>query len=218
MSSAVGKSNQRREQILIKAMEMFGQVGYRGASLRDIATRVGMTHPGLLYHFQSKAELLEAVLARWDQRDLAYYKILESSDPMKQIEGLLANIAANINTRGMVELFVTLAGEATDPSHPAHDYFWQRYCGWLARTEQVIWALKAEEKLSKEVNPAILAREFVALMEGLQMQWLYFPDEVDVVRILCDHVNEFLIEPIDCSLDFYALAREYAQQAEAGEP
>ena len=57
------KGDRRRTQIMDAAVKLFGEVGYRSTSLRDIATRVGITHPGLLYHFNSKEDLLLAVLA-----------------------------------------------------------------------------------------------------------------------------------------------------------
>ena len=61
-----------REHILATATAMFGESGYRGASLRDIAARCGLTHPGLLYHFPTKAGLLEAVLQRRDESDASH--------------------------------------------------------------------------------------------------------------------------------------------------
>ena len=51
-----------RELVLDAALEMFVEQGYRATSVRDIAARCGMTHPGLLYHFPSKAALLMACL------------------------------------------------------------------------------------------------------------------------------------------------------------
>ncbi|MCZ9341172.1 TetR/AcrR family transcriptional regulator, partial [Streptomyces sp. TRM76130] len=56
----------RREQILAVATEMFGDSGFRGVALADIAARVGISQPGLLHHFKSKEELLIAALERRD--------------------------------------------------------------------------------------------------------------------------------------------------------
>ena len=51
-----------RKAILEAALDVFAERGYRGTSLTEIATRVGMTQPGLLHHFGTKADLhLEVV-------------------------------------------------------------------------------------------------------------------------------------------------------------
>lgn len=56
---------ERREQILDAACVVFGQKGYAGASMRDIAREVGVTE-GLLYHyFSGKQELMHAC---WRER------------------------------------------------------------------------------------------------------------------------------------------------------
>nr|MYU47886.1 TetR family transcriptional regulator [Streptomyces sp. SID7803] len=63
------KGRAKREEILDQAMAMFGEAGYRGASLRVIATRCGISHPGLLHHFPTKESLLLAVLEHRDAVD-----------------------------------------------------------------------------------------------------------------------------------------------------
>ena len=63
------KGRATREEILDAAMQLFGEVGYHTASLREVASRVGISHPGLLHHFSSKAVLLAAVLERRDEVD-----------------------------------------------------------------------------------------------------------------------------------------------------
>lgn len=55
---------ERREEVLDGASEMFAEHGYDGASLRDIAAHVGISHPGMLHHFASKEILLNAVIDR----------------------------------------------------------------------------------------------------------------------------------------------------------
>ena len=58
------KSAERRRQIVDAAFELFAAHGYRGASLQDVADRVGLSQTGLLHYFPSKRELLIAVLAK----------------------------------------------------------------------------------------------------------------------------------------------------------
>lgn len=54
----------RREHILEAATRLFAEKGYEGASMSDLADRVGLRKASLFHHFASKEELREAVLAR----------------------------------------------------------------------------------------------------------------------------------------------------------
>ncbi|MGI5132481.1 TetR/AcrR family transcriptional regulator [Pseudonocardia sp. CA-107938] len=55
---------QRREQILAAATEAFARSGFAGTGLDDIAAEAGVTRVILYRHFDSKADLYRAVLAR----------------------------------------------------------------------------------------------------------------------------------------------------------
>ncbi len=46
-----------REQVLHAALECFGAFGFEGTSTRAVAERAGVSHPLLLYHFESKEQL-----------------------------------------------------------------------------------------------------------------------------------------------------------------
>ncbi|MGW0605164.1 TetR/AcrR family transcriptional regulator [Streptomyces sp. NPDC002644] len=48
--------------ILVHAMEAFNEQGYHGTSVRDIASRVGVTVPSLYYHYENKQALLATLL------------------------------------------------------------------------------------------------------------------------------------------------------------
>lgn len=53
-----------RERILLAAEEELGRTGIAAARLEDIAAAAGIKKPSLLYHFESKDILYEAVLVR----------------------------------------------------------------------------------------------------------------------------------------------------------
>ena len=59
---------QRRTTIVEEAIRRFGQDGYKGASLDQIAQAVGVRKQTLLYYIPSKDALLEACLAAAGQR------------------------------------------------------------------------------------------------------------------------------------------------------
>jgi len=63
LSDAVGgRATDTRTRILDAAVSLFGEYGYAGTSVRDIAERLGLTKAALYYHFPSKETILDALL------------------------------------------------------------------------------------------------------------------------------------------------------------
>jgi AcrR family transcriptional regulator len=53
---------EKHREVLREAMRLFAERGFRGASLRELARRVGMQQPSLYHYFRSKDELVEQIL------------------------------------------------------------------------------------------------------------------------------------------------------------
>jgi AcrR family transcriptional regulator len=60
----VARKEQTRERVLEVAARQFRERGYAGVSLRSIAEEAGMQAGSLYYHFESKEDLVVAVLDR----------------------------------------------------------------------------------------------------------------------------------------------------------
>lgn len=190
------KGDRRRENILTAAVELFAVQGYRQTSLRDIAERVGITHPGLLYHFGTKQELLAAVLSRRDQTNEQVFALGSQAGPREQLRRLLELAAHNATSPGIIELFATLSAEASDPEHPAHDFFAERYRRVVAANQAIFDELAARSELAEGVEVRNLGAALTALWDGLQVQWLYHPDSFEVSEVLRSHLNGLLRTPL----------------------
>src|SRR4051794_40638055 len=123
---AYAKTAARRAAIIDAARQSFVEHGYEAASLRDIARRAGISLPGLLHHFDDKAQLLHEVLR---QRDVAGRA---RSEELRAAGQSIASAVAQLQTERqhdpqLLRLWATLAPAASRPDHPAHDYFVDRY-------------------------------------------------------------------------------------------
>lgn len=179
---------ERLRQIMEISSTLIAERGYWGLSMQDVADRCGLTVPGVLRHVGSKTGLLIAVLAHRDLEDARSLReqlgVGEDEVPDEWSEGgpdgvdlrqlCLATMHRNAEQPEIVHLFAVLEAESLTPSHPAHDYF-------AKRQRQ---ALAAFTTLAKGVTdrPEILARHIMAMMDGLQIQWLRAPETVDLVR------------------------------------
>ncbi len=186
----------RRDKIIDAAIEQFGEVGYRAAGLRDIAASAGITHPGLLYHFGSKDELLAAVLKYRDDQQGAMITAVQPT-PDAVLDALYALAEQNTAEVRIVEMFATLSAEATDPNHPAHEYFRARYADVRRRFTALAQVLVDAGWTRPGLSADVAATNIIALMDGLQLQWLYDPGAIDMVAQLDCFVRSVVLKSPD---------------------
>ncbi|WP_330332590.1 TetR/AcrR family transcriptional regulator [Streptomyces sp. NBC_00536] len=183
---AVGDA--RRRKILDTAVEHFARWGFHASSLARIAHDCGITQGGLLHHFRSKEDLLLGVLAQSERHDVErLFADLggegegEGGDAVARYFATVVTLAAE-NTRrpGIVRMFQTLVGESGNPGHPAHAYFTERYARVLGRTVALLEGGVARGELRPGTDCEAAGRETLAVMDGLQIQWILAPEGVDM--------------------------------------
>ncbi|GAB3646812.1 TetR/AcrR family transcriptional regulator [Glycomyces tarimensis] len=168
----------RREEILRAAIEVIAERGFRGSSLAAVADKVGLTQQGLLHYFPTKDELLIAVLKQRDEWDTGGEpEAVEQTWRMPNLDSL---VQANAARPELIRTFSALLGESVTEDHPAGDYFRDRYRSARHDMESVLrreWG----ERTPSGLTPAEAAPLLVAIMDGLQFQWLHEPEAVDLV-------------------------------------
>ncbi|WP_086843327.1 TetR/AcrR family transcriptional regulator [Amycolatopsis kentuckyensis] len=195
MTGGYLKGRIRREDIITAAAAAYGELGYHGSSLREIAKRVGISHAGLLYYFPTKEALLAAVLERRDAED-SEREQLTVPPGLEVLRHFVALAEHNVRHPGIVDLYSRLAAEAVAPDHPAHEYFVRHYRAARDGVHESFEALAARGELRDGVEPALAALTFIALMDGLQVQWLTVPGDVDLVGSLRFYLQNLLTVPL----------------------
>lgn len=175
---AVG--DERRVRILDAAVEHFAQWGFHASSLARIAKDVGITQGGLLHHFRSKERLLVAVLERSEEQDVEKFFTTEASSAVECFTTLVGLTAHNAARPGRVKMFNVLLAEAGNPGHPAHAYFTRRNTEVLDNISRSLRRGLDSGELKPETDSRAVAREVVAVMDGLQLQWALDPHGVDM--------------------------------------
>ena len=182
------KGIKRREEIVRSASAVFAEFGYVGGSLRAIASSVGVTPATLVQYFGSKEGLLEAVLDAWTaQTHELYTKDLHG---LRYFRSLPELMSFHVNHRGLIELFLTMAAEASSPVHPARAFVQQRYGQIFERFSQHLReSRESGETALTEHEIATESRLLIATMDGLELQWLIDPT-VDLRGLFDEYLDQ----------------------------
>ena len=172
-----------RARIIAAADRAFAATGYEGTSLARVAESVGLSPPGLLHHFPSKRALLMAVIEHRDAVDGARTGLSGQVEGLAALDALMELMEHNATVRGLVQSFTVLTGESAAEDHPARSYFTRRYA--RIRGELAGALLRGVERgeVREGVDALAVASEVFAVMDGLELQWLHAPDQVDMVRL-----------------------------------
>jgi AcrR family transcriptional regulator len=169
-ASLLARGEDRKQRILAVAQRMLTRKGWRNTTLGEIAREAGVTPAGLLHHFESKEQLLHAVL---DARD-AYDQ--EGVDPAGDVIEQLERMAARFREAPeLIGTFAVLRMENLDPGSLLHDRFLKRYQISVELTAECIRRGQRAGRYRPDVDPAVKALEIVAFLNGIETSWLLAP-------------------------------------------
>lgn len=95
----VKEAEERRNEILDVADELFRKKGFDGTSTNDILDIVGIARGTLYYHFKSKLEILDALVERYSERLLKNAQLIATEKEIPVNERLV-RVIKSLNISG----------------------------------------------------------------------------------------------------------------------
>jgi AcrR family transcriptional regulator len=186
-----------REAILDAALDVFAEKGFYGASLKELAGRVGIRDSAIYHYFESKEALLDAMMAERTRLRTGYEDALDA--PITDVRAMLTRVAKVI-----IEQLSRPEGQKIHRVYMSDGLrlHSEKRINLLAslvkdRPLKVLMERLAREGWVRPVPPEILILEFLAPLNSLNVIRMLEPNHpffakgaAEFIRI---HVDHFLL-------------------------
>ena len=189
-ATLLAKGEDRRQRILGVAERLLARNGWRTTSLAQIAREAGVTSAGLLHHFESKEQLLNAVLDARDEDDGAHADYL-SGDLITELRRVPERFE---RAPELIGTFTVLLVENIAPDAPLHDRMHQRYRAAIDIITNIVERGQRDGQYRQDIDAATKAVEILAFINGMETLWLLDPSIplMDVFKGYADSLSRDL--------------------------
>jgi AcrR family transcriptional regulator len=161
------------DEVLDRALQVFWQHGYEGASVSDLCHAMGINPPSLYAAFGNKEGLFRQVLDRYVAQRAAFWdEALAAPNPRDMVERLLRGtvdfLTAACNPPGC--LLVRGALACSDMAQDVHNDLVARRNAAQASLEQRLETAKRAGALPPDLDPGDLARYIATVLDGLSVR------------------------------------------------
>jgi TetR/AcrR family acrAB operon transcriptional repressor len=169
-----------RKKLLAVALSVFSIKGYSVTTLEDIAHEAGVTRGAIYWHFKGKAEIYNSLLHEFSQRiQIITQQAISEGGSFKEVLQrvfilLLTNLEDDKDLRAIMEmtLFKTAVSLELEPGRKEQVESSRALITGITQAMQK--GIDAGE-LRNDLDPADMARSFLALQNGIIYQWLADP-------------------------------------------
>jgi len=157
------KAGDRKNQILVAAMELFSEHGFHGSRTRDLARRAGVSEALLFRHFPTKEALIRAILEGAAARFLRMESTIRAIPPREALVSLAEHVLTNLRDNPKV-FRVLFFGVMEKPQIAEEFYrtFLSKILALEARLfKRALAGSKARRALpASQADPRLVARSF----------------------------------------------------------
>ncbi|HEY9311023.1 helix-turn-helix domain-containing protein [Williamsia sp.] len=161
------KGEERKRQILDVAQRLLARNGWRNTTLSQIAAEAGVSSAGLLHHFESKAQLLHAVLEMRDADDDQH-----ADREGDLLEGIVRVAERFERSPELIGTFAVLQIENLEPDAPLHDRLVARHRASIDTVAAGIRRGQVDGRYRPDFDADLKAVEIVAFLNGMETSWL----------------------------------------------
>jgi TetR/AcrR family acrAB operon transcriptional repressor len=186
-----------REQLLDAAERVFRARGVGNATLEEVAAAAGMTRGAVYHHFESKAEIFEALVRRADMpMDAAFHEAQgKVDDPLGVFRELavsaLRHLAGSPRVRRVYEIVFTRC-EYTDELAPVARRQKKDASQCRAQCGTLLEQAVACGQLPAGTDTALAAQAMHAYIGGLMREWVQAPRSFDLAAAAPALIDVFL--------------------------
>ena len=188
-ATLLAKGEDRRQRILEVAQRLLTRNGWRNTSLAQIAKEAGVSPAGLLHHFESKEQLLHAVLDVRDADDDAHAD-RASGDLVAEIAQVTDRFHRSPE---LVGTFAVLLVENILPDAPLHDRLLRRYKDAVGIVADHIRRGQLDGRYRADVDPDVKAVEILAFINGMETTWLLDPS-VPLTEVFKEYAESVAVQ------------------------
>jgi len=166
------KGVKRRQEILDRAIEVFADVGFEGASLRALGEAIGVSHAALRRYFETREELFLEVLREKDRQALA-----EAHQLDRGTLGLAESLEQYASeVPGLMALRHSMVARALEPGNErSRDFFVERYASLREEALSTLTLARGAGVVRDDIGLEAAAALVIASLDGLSTQWLLDP-------------------------------------------
>lgn len=178
----MSQDNNNREKILAAARILMAEKGIKKTSLADIARAVGISKGTLFYHFASKDDLVNDILANHftnlvDIAKAHLPKQLENNTPSQVLKMIFEQFTNDLD---ITRLDLYLLQEGIQGNENINQKFLQRKRNWR---KVIADDLAAVFGITDPVHSSALGAMILAIIDGLALQILVEPGSVNIEEI-----------------------------------
>lgn len=175
------------DEALDRAMQVFWQKGYEGASLTDLTESMGVNRPSLYAAFGGKEELFRKVLDRYDEGPSSFVREAMEEPTARAVVRRLLQGAVEMHTDPRTPLGCLMVHGALSSGVGAdsvrRELNSRRAAAETALRQRLVRA-KADGDLPADANPADLARYVMTVVRGMAVQATGGASRAELLRVV----------------------------------
>jgi AcrR family transcriptional regulator len=180
------RAQETRKQLMDAAREIFARGGFELTRLEDIAAAAGKTRGAFYAHFRDKEDIFFAIFEEdiLEKKERMREPLIAATSGKERIEILVQHLAELIQRPW--QMLLSLEFKAYAIRHPHHTrrlaniYTEMCLCCGEIRIDDLIPELRLEDYSAQRKQAA----QFAALVDGLAINWLFDPENLDSELIL----------------------------------